>query len=320
MNITNRCTKAKITEFLLHGFTCSVTMNVLLFSLCFGIYIVSLIVNFTIIGLYLGSQHLRSPMYFFLCHLSITDIMLSTSVVPIFLSTLLGSGETISVSACVTQFFCCSFFTGVECFLLTVMSYDRYLAICNPLHYVKIMTYKHCLCLVTWTWFLMFVGVLTLTITICHSGFFGCNILDDIYCDYAPLLEISCSDIFIVEIEKVILNIFLTFLPFICIITSYINIIISILRISTSTGRQKAFSTCVSHLTVVCTYYGILIAKYTVPSKSQSSFVNKVISLVYTTVAPLLNPIIYSIRNQDVRKALSKCISLNLRMFDIHFL
>ncbi|KAG8441541.1 hypothetical protein GDO86_007060 [Hymenochirus boettgeri] len=310
MDITISCNKTEITEILLLGFSGSRTLKVLLFFQCIVIYIMSISVNFMIICLFFKIRDLRIPMYFFLCHLSVNDIMLSTSVVPNLLFTLIGDGETISVSACVTQFFCCNFFTGVECLLLTVMSYDRFLAICNPLRYVTIMTSKHSLYLVTWAWFPMFFSVLTLTITICHSGFFGCNILDNIYCDYSPLLEISCSDIFIVELLKLVLNIILVLFPVVFVITSYIRIILAILKISTSTGRQKAFSTCISHLTVVCTYYGILIAKYTVPSKGQSSNVNKIISLVYTMVTPLFNPIIYSIRNQDVQKALSKALRL----------
>ncbi|KAG8441547.1 hypothetical protein GDO86_007066, partial [Hymenochirus boettgeri] len=303
------CNQTKITEFLLLGFSGSRTLKVLLFFLCIVIYIMSLIVNSMIIGLCLSSRHLRSPMYFFLSHLSVNDIMLSTSVVPHFLSTLLD-GKTMSVSACVTQFFCCCFFPGVECFLLAAMAYDRYLAICNPLYYVTIMTSQHSLCLVTWTWLLMFLFSIIFVTATCNLGFCGCNNLDYTYCDYAPLREISCSDIFITEIIRTILNIPIVPVPLVIIITSYISIILSILRISTSTGRQKAFSTCISHLTVVCTYYGILIAKYTVPSKGQLSNMNKILSLVYTMVTPLFNPIIYSIRNTQIQKALYKSLGL----------
>ncbi|KAG8441546.1 hypothetical protein GDO86_007065 [Hymenochirus boettgeri] len=304
------CNQTKITEFLLLGFSGSRTLKVLLFFLCIVIYIMSLTVNSMIIGLYLGSRNLKSPMYFFLSHLSVNDIMLSTSVVPNLLSTLLRDGKTMSVSACVTQYFSAVYFTGLECSLLTVMSYDRYLAICNPLHYVTIMTSKHSVCLVTWSWFLMFLFDLIFVTVTCHLGFCGCNTLDYINCDYAPLREISCTDIFIMETLRTILNIPGALLPLMIIITSYISIILSILRISTSTGRQKAFSTCISHLTVVCTFYGILIAKYTVPSKGQSSNVNKIISVIYTVVTPLLNPIIYSIRNTEIQKAFYRSLRL----------
>ncbi|KAG8441538.1 hypothetical protein GDO86_007057, partial [Hymenochirus boettgeri] len=308
MSNRSNCNQNTITEIFLIGFSGSRTLKVLLFFLCIVIYIMSLTVNSMIIGLYLGSRNLRSPMYFFLCHLSATDIMLSTSVGPNLLSTLLMDGKPMSVSDCVTQFFSSGFFTGIECILLTVMSYDRYLAICHSLHYVTIMTSKRSCSLVIWSWLLIFLSAVALIMAISYPGFCGCNTLDYIYCDYAPLLEISCSDIFIVEILKTVLSIPLVLLTLIFVITSYINIILSILRISTSTGRQKAFSTCSSHLTVVCTYYGILIAKYTVPSKEQSSNVNKTISFIYTMVMPLFNPIVYSVRNQEIQKALSKWI------------
>ncbi|KAG8441543.1 hypothetical protein GDO86_007062, partial [Hymenochirus boettgeri] len=244
--------------------------------------------------------------------LSVTDIMLSTSVGPNLLSALLMNGKTMSVSACVTQFLVSGFFTGLECFLLTIMSYDRYLAICNPLHYVNIMTSKHSFYLVMWSWIIMFFIVLIQIIATCHSGFCGCNTIDYIYCDYAPLLEIFCSDTFIVEILRIILSIPVVILPLWFIITSYIRIIFSTLRISTSTGRQKAFSTCTSHLTVVCTYYGILIGKYSVPSKGQSLNGNKIISLIYTMVTPLFNPIIYSFRNREIQRALRKMDLCNI--------
>ncbi|KAG8441521.1 hypothetical protein GDO86_007041 [Hymenochirus boettgeri] len=312
MSNRSNCNRTRITEFLLLGFSGSRTLKVLLFFLCIVIYIMSLTVNSMIIGLYLGSRNLRSPMYFFLCHLSVNDIMLSTSVGPNLLSTLLSDGKTMSVSDCVTQYCVSSFFTGNECLLLTVMSYDRFLAICHSLHYVNIMTSRHSHFLVIWSWILVFLSALIVINAISYPGFCGCNTLDYIYCDYAPLLEVSCADKVIVEILKTLVSISLAILPLLFVISSYIRIILAILRISTSTGRQKAFSTCISHLTVVCTYYGILIAKYTVPSKGQSSNVNKMFSFLYTMVTPLLNPIIYSVRNREIQKALGKMIYVML--------
>ncbi|KAG8428957.1 hypothetical protein GDO86_018715 [Hymenochirus boettgeri] len=306
------CNQTKITEFLLLGFSGSYTHKLLLFFLCIMIYIMSLTVNSMIIGLCIGCQNLRSPMYFFLCHLIVNDIMLSTSVGPNLLSTLLKAGKTMSVSACVTQFFASGFFTGVECFLLTVMAYDRYLAICNPLHYISIMTSKYSLNLVMGSWIQMFLIVAVIITLTCSAGFCGNNTLDYIYCDYAPLLKLSCADVFIADLVRTILNIPGVILPLVIIITSYISIIISILRISTSTGRQKAFSTCSSHITVVCTYYGILIVKYSFPSKIESSVMNKTLSLLYTMVTPLLNPIIYSVRNKEIQKAFNKWFSARM--------
>uniref|UniRef100_A0A803J965 G-protein coupled receptors family 1 profile domain-containing protein n=1 Tax=Xenopus tropicalis TaxID=8364 RepID=A0A803J965_XENTR len=195
MNTTSSCNQSKITEFLLVGFSAPRPLRELLFSICLVIYIMALGANLMIIALYLGSHHLRSPMYFFLSNLSATDISLSTTVGPNLLCTLLQDGNPMSVSACVTQFYAYCFFTGVECLLLTVMAYDRYLAICKPLHYVTIMTNKHCLHLVIWSWLEILIFSFSGTIMISHSGFCGCNTLDYVYCDFSPLAELSYANV-----------------------------------------------------------------------------------------------------------------------------
>ncbi|OCT90923.1 hypothetical protein XELAEV_18019540mg [Xenopus laevis] len=316
MNNTRTCNQSKITEFLLMGFSATHPLKVLLFSICLVIYIMTLSVNLMIITLYLGSHHLRSPMYFFLSNLSANDILLSTSVGPNLLCTFLKDGNLMSVSACVTQYFASGYFTGCECLLLTIMAYDRYLAICKPLHYVTIMTNKHCLQLAVWSWLGILLLSVPVLVLVSHSGFCGCNTLDYIYCDFAPLLEISCSDVsFVNTIETIMLpvvTVLVLLLPLSFVITTYVCISHSILKISTKTGKQKAFSTCGSHLIVVCTYYGILISKYTFSSKGLSINVNKLISLLYTLVTPLFNPIIYSFRNKEIQNALSKLISVRL--------
>ncbi|KAE8620523.1 hypothetical protein XENTR_v10010298 [Xenopus tropicalis] len=314
MNTTSSCNHSKITEFLLVGFSAPRPLRVLLFSICLVIYIMALGANLMIIALYLGSHHLRSPMYFFLSNLSATDISLSTTVGPNLLCTFFTYGNPMSVSACLTQFFAFTFFTGGECLLLTVMAYDRYLAICKPLHYVTIMTNKHCLHLVIWCWVEILLLSLPATILTSVFGFCGCNTLDHVFCDFAPLLKASCSDAFVMASMTTILitaGVVLLFLsPLFIIITTYVSISLSIFRISSKTGRQKAFSTCGSHLTVVCTYYGILISKYAVPSKGQSGNLNKLTSLLYTLVTPLFNPIVYSLRNQDIQKTMTALISV----------
>ncbi|KAE8620519.1 hypothetical protein XENTR_v10010294 [Xenopus tropicalis] len=312
MNTMSSCNQSKITEFLLVGFSAPRPLRELLFSICLVIYIMALGANLMIIALYLGSHHLRSPMYFFLSNLSANDILLSTSVVPNMLWVLLSDGKPMSVSACVTQFFAFGFFTGVECFLLTVMAYDRYLAICKPLHYATIMTNKHRLHLVIWSWLEIVLFLLPVTVMISHWGFCGCNTLDYIYCDTAPLLKMLCSNMFLVEGASTVIIIPVAVIPLLFIVTTYVIISLSILGISSNTGRQKAFSTCSSHLTVVSTFYGILIAKYTVPSNGLPINMNKTISLFYTLVAPLFNPVIYSFRNQEIQKALSRWISVKV--------
>ncbi|XP_018095050.2 olfactory receptor 6P1 [Xenopus laevis] len=186
---------------------------------------------------------------------------------------------------------------SIECLLLTVMSYDRYLAICNPLHYGSIMNVKLCLSMSLWSWGLAFIVALVLDLLISHLQFCGPFIIDHYFCDFAPLLELSCSDITVVQLTDVIFTVPFILTPFCFIIFTYISIVLAILRISSSTGRHKAFSTCSSHLIVVCTYFGSLITLYMVPSKGHGFNMNKILSLLYTVGTPFFNPVIYSLRN-----------------------
>ncbi|XP_075061806.1 olfactory receptor 6B1-like [Mixophyes fleayi] len=302
----NNCNQTKITEFILVGFQGYLILKYTLFVIVSVTYIFTITGNVLIAGLILRSQHLHTPMFFFVCHLSLSDILLSTNVVPNLLCAVVGQGKIMSVNSCVTQYYFASFSAISECFLLTVMSYDRYLAICQPLHYITIMGISFRLHLAVWSWVLGFL--LTFVIPVYLMQFCGCNTIDHIYCDLAPLLEASCSDISHVKIETIVFSIPIVLFPFVFIIVTYVRIVFTILQISTTTGRQKAFSTCSSHIIVVTIYYGTLIAKYTVPSSGHSLNFNKVISLLYTVFTPLLNPSIYSLRNQEIREALSKLI------------
>ncbi|XP_075434083.1 olfactory receptor 5P66-like [Ascaphus truei] len=295
-----------VTEFLLLGFQNLHNFKILLFTVFLVTYIMTISSNLLIIALVSTSHQLHSPMYFFLAHLSLTDILLTTVIVPNMLRLIWREGGTMSVAGCVSQLHLFTCTGATECFLLTVMSYDRYLAICHPLRYITIMNLKLRLQLVIWSWLLGLAVTLILILPIGQLQFCGPNVIDHFFCDFAPLVNHSCSDTSLIEIDSFVLAFPVALLPFVFIIVTYVCIFLTILRIPSTTGRQKAFSTCSSHLTVVCTYYGTLITVYAIPSIGQTFNINKVLSLLYTVVTPFFNPIIYSLRNQEIGAALRR--------------
>ncbi|XP_018426206.1 PREDICTED: olfactory receptor 1468-like [Nanorana parkeri] len=248
-------------------------------------------------------------MYFFLSQLSVSDILLATDILPNILRTILMKETIISFSDCISQFYFFCVSETSECLLLTVMCYDRYLAICKPLHYTLAMSFQlSCIMIIT-CWVLSVLIVLVHTLTISQLQFCGPNVIDHFFCDLDPILQLSCSDTTIVLLEVTLLNFVFVVIPFFIIIVSYVYIIITIFRIPSITGRQKVFSTCSSHLTVVCIYYGTLVCVYLVPSKGHSWNITKFLSLLYTVVTPLMNPMIYSLRNKDLKKTVAKIIN-----------
>ncbi|CAI9537325.1 unnamed protein product, partial [Staurois parvus] len=283
-------------------------LKILIICTCHTVYCVTICGNLLIIILVSYSKVLHSPMYFFLSQLSALDVMLSTDILPNMISTVLANKTTMSFSGCLAQF---SFFalTGCsECLLLTAMSWDRYLAICRPLHYTLKMNYQVCWILVILCWILGIFLVLTYTLTISNLQFCGPNIIDHFFCDFDPIIQLSCSDTTIVRLEVTVLGFIFVIFPFLTIFVSYSYIIVTILKIPSITGRQKVFSTCSSHLTVVSIYYGTLVCVYLVPNKGQTQTLNKVLALLYTVVTPMMNPIIYSLRNKDLKMAVRKFI------------
>eukprot|EP00079_Xenopus_tropicalis_P034451 XP_017948222.1 PREDICTED: olfactory receptor 6C4-like [Xenopus tropicalis] len=275
------------------------------FFLFFAIYMLTLTSNLLIIILVSTHYHLQSPMFFFLAHLSFSDLLVTTNILPNMLLITLTDGGMVFLSGCLTQFFFYGLSATTECLLLSAMSYDRYLAICKPLHYHTVMDSKLCSSLVISSWSLSFILTIIPIYFLQRLRFCGINVIDHFFCDLGPLLELSCSDTSFVKLEVFAMSTLLTMVPFVFICVTYVYIILSILRISTNTGRQKAFSTCSSHLAVVCAFYGALFAMYVAPSKGDSA-INKGVSLLYTVVTPLFNPIIYSLRNQDIRTTIRK--------------
>ncbi|XP_031754226.1 olfactory receptor 6P1-like [Xenopus tropicalis] len=245
------------------------------------------------------------------CHLtslSLADVLLSTSITPNLLWLLLNGGGTISATGCITQFYFYGVSVVSEFYLLTAMAYDRYLAICSPLHYASIMGFRLCLYLSLCSWGLALIISLFMNFLTFNLQFCGPFVIDHYFCDFTPLLKLSCSDYKAVELTNIILDIPCILLPFCFIIYTYVSIGLAILRISSTEGRHKAFSTCSSHLIVVCMYYGSMIIVYMVPSKAHNFNINKILSLLYTVGTPFSNPIVYSLRNKEIKNALWKYI------------
>ncbi|XP_068129386.1 olfactory receptor 5P55-like [Hyperolius riggenbachi] len=299
----------RISSIHIFGFQTRESISCLVFFLFLMVYSLTVCGNFLIIMLVSSCRILHSPMYFFLTQLSVSDIILVTSIVPNIFQGALLKEFTLSLSDCITQFYFFATAGTAECFLLTVMSYDRYLAICKPLHYNLIMSHFFCWMTVLACWTLSILALLLLILKIIRLEFCGPDILDHFFCDLHPILELSCTDISSITVHVMFTSTFFVVIPFIIIITSYVCIIVAIFRIPSITGRQKAFSTCSSHLTVVFIYYGTLICVYLVPSGGQSLNVSKFLSLMYTVVTPLMNPIIYSLRNKELKKAFEQLTS-----------
>ncbi|XP_053318884.1 olfactory receptor 11L1-like [Spea bombifrons] len=298
----NKRNLTRVTEIHLLGFQTSRSIKVGLFVLVFTMFCVTIVGNLLIIVLVSRSRNLHSPMYFFLTQLSISDILLTTDIVPNMLRGMMP------LVGCLAQLYFFGVSECFECLILAVMSYDRYLAICHPLHYISLMSHLLSLRVIIVTWIVSFSVPLIETVTTSKLVFCGPNVIDHFFCDLFPLWELSCSDILIGQIEVTILGIPIIISPFILIAISYTYIFFTILKIQSITGRQKAFSTCSSHLTVVFIYYGTLISIYVLPTRGQSLIVSKVLSLLYTVVTPMLNPIIYSLRNKDIKEALRKYV------------
>ncbi|KAM5171619.1 olfactory receptor 11L1-like [Mantella aurantiaca] len=299
--------KNNITIVVLLGFQSLHNFKFLLFFLLLIIYCLTLLGNITIISLISLRKNLHSPMYYFITQVSIFDIVLTTDIVPNMFYVILNEGGTISLPSCIAQFLMFADAEATECLLLAVMSYDRYLAICNPFHYSKIMSPMFCFKSIIFTWLLSFVMTLSDAIATCDLTFCGDNVIDHFFCDFTPLLGLACSDTTIVHIQTFLFCVVVLICPFITIVVSYIYIVYTIVRIPSITGRKKAFSTCSSHLTVVCLFYGSLISVYIVPNERHSVIIGKVLALFYTVMTPLLNPVIYSLRNQDFKEAFRKC-------------
>ncbi|XP_032203756.1 olfactory receptor 6C2-like [Mustela erminea] len=292
-----------LPTFILLGLTEDPRLKILLFIFLFLSYIRSISGNLTIITLTLIDSHLKTPMYFFLQNFSFLEISFTTSCVPRFLYSISSGDKSITYNACVSQLLFTDLFAVTDFFLLATMSYDRYVVICKPLHYLTIMSNKVCKNFILFCWVAALIIILPpislgLGLEFCDS-----NIIDHFCCDASPLLKISCSDTWLIE-QMVIVCAVLTFIiTLMCIVLSYIYIIGTILRFPSAQQRKKAFSTCSSHMIIVSIIYGSCIFIYVKPSAKDEVAINKGISLLITSVSPMLNPFIYTLRNKQVKQA-----------------
>ncbi|XP_049747472.1 olfactory receptor 8K3-like [Elephas maximus indicus] len=295
-----------LNEFILTGITDRPDLQAPLFELFLIIYIISVAGNLGINILTKMDSKLQTPMYFFLRHLAITDLGYSTAVGPKMLVNFVVDENTISCYFCATQLAFLFVFITSELFILSAMSYDRYVAICNPLLYTVIMSQRICWVLVVTTYLNSIFVSLFITIKIFNLCFCGYNVISHFYCDSLPLLSLLCSNTHEIKLIIHILAAFDLISSLLIVLVSYVLVLVAILKMNSAEGRHKAFSTCGSHLTVVVMFYGTLIFMYMQPKTSQSFDTDKVASIFYTLVIPMLNPLIYSLRNKEVKFALDR--------------
>lgn len=284
----------------------------LLFTLFLTMYLVTLVENLAIILVVSLDHRLRRPMYFFLRHLSCLEIGYTSVTVPKMLAGLVGGhgDKNISYAGCLFQLFIFTFLAATECFLLAAMAYDRYVAICMPLRYGALVSWGTCIRLAGACWLGGFLTPMLPTYLVSQMTFCGSNVIDHFFCDASPLLALSCSDVTQKETADFLISLAVLLTSCAVITVSYGNIVWTLLHIRSAAERKKAFSTCAAHLTVVSLFYGTLFFMYVRTKVASSIYFNKVVSVFYSIVTPMLNPLIYSLRNKEVKEALSRAFSL----------
>ncbi|XP_050812919.1 olfactory receptor 4S2-like [Gopherus flavomarginatus] len=292
-----------VTEFILLGLCHNEMLQPVCFVFFVLLYIATVLGNLLIIVTVKNSQYLKSPMYFFLSYLSFVDMCFSSVTAPKLIADFFVERKTISFDGCIAQLFVAHFFGCTEIFLLTVMAYDRYTAICKPLHYTSIMTGCVCGSLVMASWVGGFVHSLVQTLLTIQLPFCGPNKIDHYFCDVHPLLKLACTDTYLVGVMVIANTGMISLTCFVVLVVSYVIILVS-LRTRSSEGRRKALSTCASHIAVVIIFFGPCIFMYLRPSTTFSE--DKMVTVFYTIITPLLNPLIYTLRNEEVKNAMRK--------------
>ncbi|XP_077003611.1 olfactory receptor 7A10-like [Tamandua tetradactyla] len=298
--------KTRVSEFILLGLSEDTEVHPLLFALFLMMYLVTLIGNMLIILATISDPHLHTPMYFFLANLSFADICFTSTTVPKMLVNLHTETKTISYGNCLTQMYFCMIFAGLDDFLLTVMAYDRYMAICHPLHYRLIMNPRLCGLLLLVSWILSVLNSLLHGLMVLQLNFCTELEIPHFLCEFTQVIQLACSDTFLNDLVMYFTTGILGGIPLTGILFSYSKIAGSILRISSRGGKYKAFSTCGSHLSVVSLFYGTAFGVYLSSAATQNTRASTIVSVMYTVVTPMLNPFIYSLRNKDIKHALKK--------------
>uniref|UniRef100_A0A8C7CAS7 Olfactory receptor n=1 Tax=Neovison vison TaxID=452646 RepID=A0A8C7CAS7_NEOVI len=298
--------QSSVSEFLLLGLSRQPQQQQLLFVLFLSMYLATVLGNLLILLAVGLDSRLHIPMYFFLSNLSFVDICFTSTTVPKMLANHILGTQTISFSGCLTQMYFLFELADMDNFLLAVMAYDRFVAICHPLHYSTKMTPQLCGLLVVGSWVIANLNALLHTLLMAQLSFCADNAIPHYFCDVTPLLKLSCSDTYLNEMMILTEGSLIMITPFICILASYVRITCAVLRVPSTKGRWKAFSTCGSHLAVVSLFYGTIIAVYFNPLSSHSSEKDTAATVMYTVVTPMLNPFIYSLRNRDLKAALRK--------------
>ncbi|XP_058538268.1 olfactory receptor 6C4-like [Neofelis nebulosa] len=302
------------SEFILLGFTSQPEVQVVIFIFLLLTYVISVLGNLTIIILTQVHPHLQTPMYFFLRNFSFLEISFTSIFIPRFLTSVTTGNKVISFAGCFIQYFFAIFLGATEFYLLASMSYDRYVAICKPLHYLTIMSNRVCIQLVFCSWLGGLLAILPPITLMSQVDFCASNVLNHYYCDYGPLLELACSDTSLLEQMVIFVAVVTLVVTLVLVTFSYTYIIKTILRIPSAQQRTKAFSTCSSHMIVISLSYGSCMFMYINPSAKEEGAFNKGIAVLITSVTPLLNPFIYTLRNQQVKQAFKDTIKKIMKL------
>ncbi|XP_001368477.2 olfactory receptor 24 [Monodelphis domestica] len=295
---------SRVSEFILLGLSDQPEQDRLLFLIFLLMYLITGLGNLLIILAIRIDPRLHTPMYFFLSNLSLVDICFTTTTIPKMLVNYISGNKEILYISCVTQAFFFLWFAGLDSILLGSMAYDRYMAICAPLHYTMIMTPRVYVLLVAVCWFWACANALTHTVLLTQLSFCGHNEIPHFFCDLGVVIRLACSDTFINDLVIYTMGGLTALIPFIGILISYFHIFVAVLKIPSAYGKRKAFSTCGSHLTVVCLFYGTIIGVYFNPTSTHTAQQDIASTVMYTAVTPMLNPFIYSLRNNDMKGAL----------------